>query len=514
MLRLKEIKVNNICAAAVQASCFNDLKCSYNLQMSVDTLYTMMHDRELNPDPIEQRPPTSSKNTKSIEIITALQQGISSGFITVRDISNDIVNKELYRRTNRNVIWNIIDGGHRSRALRDYIDGRFEINGKSFRDLSREEKAAFKQIVIPICIYECTNLQATQIFRSLNKSTPIKEMETIMASSVSTWAEVIRKKVKFYFEYDNEIHPIFSTTIKKRFDDGYTTMKPRHWDGADINPRWKWGELVAISYIKTILCGNYNSGLDNISMLVDHGKITQYIKGKAGKIEKIEREQQNTTTDIEQQNKQFWDTAYDVFVENGTKKINEKSIAAFMVVYFTLLEKLNDQGKSLKWKKEKLGLVHERFSNVHALLTGNTKNDYDKKTEEFPSGSRVRPTVQDHFVKEFMRRAVVQYANEAEQQAAGEYYLKLMNIDDCYNITEKTRGASPSLRQETLALQEHKCWVDGKSLKIEDAEFAHDTPHCEGGELKEGRMVRRVYNQQGIRKLDEIRQEHLNSKRM
>ena len=81
-------------------------------EYSAQTIVQWLSEGMLNPDPIGQRPPTSSGPKKSIGIIASMLDGYGMGMITIRDISDDDFLRALY-----GCDYLVIDGGHRCRAL-------------------------------------------------------------------------------------------------------------------------------------------------------------------------------------------------------------------------------------------------------------------------------------------------------------------------------------------------------------------------------------------------------------
>ena len=75
--------------------------------------------KQVNPDPITQRPQVTEPN-KPLKIIEALiNDGTFGAGIILRDIRNDVEAQKLYP----GVSYLIIDGGHRTRALVSFYNG-------------------------------------------------------------------------------------------------------------------------------------------------------------------------------------------------------------------------------------------------------------------------------------------------------------------------------------------------------------------------------------------------------
>ena len=71
-------------------------------------------------NPVGQRPPVyiNFNNEKNVEIIEAIQLGI------------DITGITLVKIDDKKYQYESLDGGHRKRAIKAYIDGLFKVNGE------------------------------------------------------------------------------------------------------------------------------------------------------------------------------------------------------------------------------------------------------------------------------------------------------------------------------------------------------------------------------------------------
>tara|TARA_E500000318_G_scaffold66992_2_gene61770 strand:+ start:1627 stop:3006 length:1380 start_codon:yes stop_codon:yes gene_type:complete len=447
-----------------------------NVSRSLTSVISDTHAGIINPDPIGQRPPVQSGNKKAQGIIDSIIKGFSVGNITVRDIKNDEKNQQVYN----GVEWLVLDGGNRIRAMRDFQKGRFPtLDGRIFRQLTEEEKEAFENTVLHFTVYECNDIQATEIFRRLNTVTPVNQIEMIMANDTSSVAKEIRSRVKSYKEYGyNDIHPIFETQTK---NDG--SLKALEWN-TDINPRRKWDEYVGIAFVKTIGKGNVEASLNAIEEMVENDTtvITSAISG---------------TVD------QFFTDALEVLHSMGGKKLNSDVFSAFQVVWFGLYER----NKVFTIKDYRA--FAETFFKTHTELTGLTENEYDTEIREFSSGDRNTLKKRKEIVKKFARTAIKNFANPAEQHEVANLYLDLMDIENTVLYRDDRRTKSKDAKFEQLAKQNFRCAIDGEPLDIDDAIFGHDTAWAHGGQLEDGAIIRKVHNQNmGTATLDEYRMIH------
>ena len=119
---------------------------------TIGEVHDMLVKNLLNPDPVGQRPSVNNAiyNSKSIGIIESIFMGAGIGILTLRDIRNqaeDHITK-MYQGFDALVI----DGGHRTRAIKHFIEGGFpvKINGisKYYRNLSKAEKTYFMNVKV------------------------------------------------------------------------------------------------------------------------------------------------------------------------------------------------------------------------------------------------------------------------------------------------------------------------------------------------------------------------------
>lgn len=441
--------------------------------MPLKSLNEMVVKKTVNPDPISQRPAVAGEMSKAVGIIDSLLTGYSIGTITLRDIIDDDNNKEVYPLND----YLTIDGGHRLRAIRDYLQNRFAVNGRFFNELSEDEKLALENTIIVISIYVCTDKQATEIFRRLNATTPVNRIEMIMANDVSKAAKCIRSAVKSYHEYNhNIIHPIFDISKKNA-----ESVKPVYWLG-EINPRRKWDELVGVCLVKAIGKGNVEAGLEAIEHLVEthEGEIPDAQKNVVMRA---------------------LDDLLEVVKTQSGKKLSVDIFAAFQAVWFALYE------RNKKFKITNYAEFSNQFFKAHADLTGNIAHKFDTEVRSFATGARNTTKQKTDIVRKFARTAIKNFANPAEQIAVANLYLDLMSLEECVLFRDAKRSLDKKQKEEMLANQGFRCYIDGEPLSINDAVFGHDTAWSEGGTVAEGKVIRKSHNtKMGTMSIEQYRQ--------
>lgn len=413
----------------------------------------------INPDPIGQRPPVSKTNTKAQGILDSIMKGYSVGAITVRDISKDEKAQKIYP----GVEWLVVDGGNRVRAIRDFFNGRFPTkNKKSYLNLSEKERDEFEATELTFFVYTCDDVQGTEIFRRLNTVTPVNQIEMTMANDTSRIAKEIRSRVKSYKEYGyNDIHPIFEVKSKK---DG--SLKAVNWS-TDINPRRKWDEFVAVAILKALGGGNVAAGLDEIEDLVEKDP--------------------DVSSSVLKTVDKFFDNVLDI-ANQKSYKLNADIFGALHCVWFGLYE------RNKEFKIGNFETFANEFYKVHAEFTGKTKNSNDDTLITYPDGSRGTTKTDTNTVKKFARKAIAYPSNPAMQNHVAEMYLDKMDLDNCVVFRDSRRTVTKDQKFEMLAAQDFKCAIDGQPLDINDAIFGHDTPWAKGGQIEEGKIIRKSHN--------------------
>ena len=404
---------------------------NYMMTMTRKEYLDLMISGKVEPNPIGQRPQVPGQ-TKSQKIVEASFNGFFMGALILRDISNDEKAQKIYP----GVKYLVIDGGHRSRAYRDYYSNKFLANNEFFKTLDEREQDQWLMQQETLCIYECTPLEATQIFRNINKTTPVNNIEMLMAHEVSPFAKVIRSQTKKYYEYRDEsqqCHQLFNLKLNNKDE-----QIPECFTNTTINPRRKWDEWVAFAFGMIV-----TDSIIDYSILNDLTDDLTFEPSNA-QLKKL---------------KSFLDLAYDCKPSNG---YNDAKLASFLMVYFQLKGKITDRSKFAKelWK-------------AHARVTGNSSTYFSEEQKK-----EYRTMLNNYFNGEGMRTVARAIINQ-------------MDIEDGV-INTAPRTISKNQRVELLELQGGVCAIDGEPLDINDAEYGHNIAYSLGG--TDGVMIRKIHN--------------------
>ena len=170
------------------------------IRFFVETSEHNFYHTNINCLPVGQRPPISPNDySKAISIIRALWLGIDIGVITLLKLNKDL-----------NFLYESIDGGHRKRAIWEYFNNKFKVDGKFFKDLSSDKKSEFLKIQLSLTIYKGLDYKTKgRIFRTLNNTTPVNFMEMVNSFGDIPIANYIRETVREVTGIDNSYHELF-----------------------------------------------------------------------------------------------------------------------------------------------------------------------------------------------------------------------------------------------------------------------------------------------------------------
>ena len=446
--------------------------------MKVNELHAMVHSAnpELHTNPVGQRSATSAAfgNKKNQRIIECIMDGTGIGLMIFRDITN--CNEEEVTRLYPTFKALVIDGGHRTRAIKYYIGNKFavKINGvnKKFRDLSDDERTVFLNASIIVEYKICTSLQAIEIFRSVNSSTKVNAYEMIMSNDQSEVCKFVRMLCKSYPEYkDNKIHPIFKTGHN---DDESEVAKCFN----TINERAIWHTYIFIALHKAIANGNVNAGENQSKLLIENE-----VAGKSCLTPKVKKTINGCFNGLLN-----FQTTYKT-------KINIDVFGAFQSVWFELL----CQHKTFSINMEDY-VPAFREARARLVAKNSTNSKYRNKTINNVYGVKVN-------IKELVRRDVKTFSKGKRQSFAAKIILEeLGNIEDAgITVLESQRSYRRRDRQEVLDIQKGRCYMCEKPVAIDECELAHDTPYSKGGKVKDGvAMCKKCHSGQGTLTLNEF----------
>lgn len=428
-------------------------------------LINMVKHNKLNPDPIGQRPPVSQGPKKSQGIMASVLSGEGLPSFCLRDIRNDEKMQKIYPSFD----YIVVDGGHRMRALVQYFDNRFSVNGKKYKDTNVD----LSKITFMVDITVCTSREAINKFRNWNKCSPSNFMESLMADDESEICKEARSLTTSYKEYNNDAHELFEVTYDRRSGEEKSV-----WFNMAPNHRRKWDEYALIAMIKAIGKGNVSAGQSQIQALID---------------QEYEGNNPVTKSVIKTVTRMF-DDALDYQQARGKSyKLNTDIFAAFQNVWFGLYE------ANRNFKIDDPELFKDAFMEAYVRLTSTRDTSYDDELITYKGETTS--------IKTFIRSNMTNFANAGVQKVCAKRFIEeLGDLDDCGVIfRDAKRSLTTAQREEQLALQGYVCAIDKKPLKLEDSVWAHNVAWAKGGSTSDGAVIRRSTNlEMGQTTLDEF----------
>ena len=167
------------------------------------TIQSFIIQDNIDLNPIHQRPDVGDINKKR-GIVEHVLIGLNIGEITLNDAGEDYSGKYRFES---------LDGGHRKRAIKEFVAGKFSLSdGRFFKDLRKNERDKFLATYITFVYYKgLKNVEKGIVFRALNKTTTMTKQEirnaygdTPLANYVRNFVRVTPHEVWDYVAFDND----------------------------------------------------------------------------------------------------------------------------------------------------------------------------------------------------------------------------------------------------------------------------------------------------------------------
>ena len=423
-----------------------------------DFIQDLLHEfyyTNINCLPVGQRPPISFRDySKSISIIQALWSGIDIGVITLLELENDPHFK-----------FESIDGGHRKRAIWEYFNNKFKVDGKFFKDLSSDKKSEFLKIQLSLTIYKgLDNKTKGRIFRTLNNTTPVNFMEMVNSFGDIPIANYIRETVREVTGIDNSYHALFECW---NTDKG-VSYRFMSFDNDRLKQEHIFARFV-YRYMKhpnNLLGGTedkeiqalYESNVSQEEIALCHKKIMEHLDF----LRKIADKRKK---------------------KNNGKGLSQHDFKALSYLYFHLKDTIGD------FKIDD----YLEFFNRYWKANGNLLDDSPKakytKDIHVASGYSVQVMYKKYIAAPQTTFKVIE---------AITYLIKEMeqDIKELVIPKDSKRNFSRQQKENKLAIQGGICYIDGKDLDLQDAHAAHIVAHSKGGRTTSDNfvMVRAEHN--------------------
>lgn len=406
--------------------------------------------------PIGQRLPihTDIQNEKSEAIILSILNNIDIGTITLVNVADE---KGPW-------LWESLDGGHRKRAIRDFFSGKFTAGGRKYSELSDEEKTAFKNYQLVFTLYApLSNEMKGEIFRSLNETTHVNEIEMLNSYGNTSIANVVRETVRVVTKADGKtsvVHDLFEVTAGGNLK----WLK-------ENNLRLKQDEFVARVY---------------------------YTFYKGGKLcnratAKVKEMYDNPNTDANKLKKKadkFLDFLYEmakVKRQTAGSGLTNSEKNALLNVYIYLSESFKSDIKvsdPIEWYKV--------FASVYLDLYYDPKEEWTEVPDlDFES--------KDSTVTQLFKDYTRNHDHADKQTQLVKWMTEHPKWEDIYDymiLKDRSRAFPDWMKQTALLNQDNLCEIDGLPLVWEDAEAGHIEAHALGGKtiLTNCAMIRKAHN--------------------
>lgn len=413
--------------------------------------------------PIGQRLETSSnpigltKQSKQQSIIDSIMRG------------SDIGEIKIVRTPNGAYRYESVDGGHRKRAIRDFVKGAFPtykksmIGEKYWSQFSDEEKKIFYSYNIRFVVFDSlTNRQKGELFRDTNNTTPVNQQETLNSYGDMPIANLVRNTARSVD--DNLPHQLFEWSISQAGNVNYRNV-------AFDNNRLVIDEIVA-----------------RIAFLIYSG-------------EKV-----NTTT-YDQLTSMYDDPNLS---EKEVAKIGKKlkDVLDFILKVSIARKKLHGRGVT----KGMMVMLYRLYFHFKEEYGAFKVDDYSKFFQEFYKGFSafdLRNPTRTEIVEKSRDGSGGRLIYEAFNQHLGEHktlyktrntitwLLEEMDLEAATLITQSSkRTFSREVTEVGLSRQDYKCWVDGLPLSMDEAEGGHIIAYSKGGKTEIDNLVviRNVHN--------------------
>lgn len=433
--------------------------------------WTIRQFRDKNIDvlPISQRLPVrekdhKTKKTKEVEIIETLLDGCSINMITLMSLLNRKGRRIL---ASNKFNWESIDGGHRKRAILSFLNSDFEVQGKTFKQMSEEEQEAFLDIELTFDIYDFLgNEEKGKIFRNLNKTTDVNFIEMLNSYGDIPIANFVRYLARHVKKIDNSFHQLFTFHTNK---EGKPLYQYLQFD----NDRLKIDHMVARIVFRYV---SANGGLLGGS---SDDELEDMYQDETINDDLLDDVKSKVTAHFD-----FLRQMADYRKKKFNKGLSQHDFKVLSYLYFYIM----DNYGSVNF--EDTELFYENFAKANGILL-NTKGKYQDvlmPTHNFNSGYSI-PVMYSKYI--------AAPGHGGKIKMAVSYLIKEMDdIENFLEIRDTKRDFTRLEKEARLAEQDFKCAVDGKPLNWKDAHAAHIKSYKKGGKTIYSNlvMVRAKYN--------------------
>lgn len=427
-------------------------------------------DKRIECDPVGQRPDVEQLDKKQ-GIIDTVIRGYDFGELKLRTLADDVHQKTSYK-------FRSIDGGHRKRAIRDFMEGKFKthkdteafIDGKEvycgnmyYRDLPEDVRAKFNEYQMRFTVYsvEMTDEDAGETFRRTNITTDVNHQEMLNSFEDNLVANYVRNISRPITGVNNQYHPLFEYTSLIPGD-----RKQKHFK--DVSTRLRDDEWVTrlLSFFYKLENGQSNvlahSDKDLESMWRALGNPKN---GKWARDTKLTKRYQEFVKD-----------ALDFMVDYAeVKKSNSKYGLVgrdIAILYRFYCHLYRTYGKNFKVKD-----YTKLYNSIRVAMDKFIGKDDTKLRMDLHKDNKGVRTVCECF-----GQYLTVHKDEMRAEQSVKWLLEEMDINDCGIVfLDPVRVFSADMIEQKWRQNGGLCEITGKPLALVDAAGAHIIAHSEGG---------------------------------
>lgn len=437
-----------------------------------------IHQR-LDTENIDQEKETNKKLSKRQEIILCIMNGFDIGEISCNEYTKG---KHLYK-------YESIDGGHRKRAIRGFINDEFALPSvspwgfKKYSELHSKIKKYFDEYKLRVQVFhDLSRSQIADIFQTKNTSTEVNFMEHLNAYGPIPIACGVRETARYIgADISNDYHKIFET---KTTDGGkkkgvYLKMDPN---------RLAYDKLVC-----RVFCIEHTIGKKSSVACDDPELKAMYTDPRIDKI---------TVDSLSKRVRKFLDFAVEYYAakknligSSDAARLDTDEFVTLMRLYYTYNYRYGQYKSGWKINNWRDFCKQFMYSMVQLDPSIEAKKNVTKK-------STVK--IRDHLDTSYGRELIEYGGKEVTRSAAfkknNNQFSKTVHWDDniewfetnymtpsllvehnILTILDKKRTVNSTTRAKLLTKQKFKDDITGEDLTLDNAHAGHIIPHSKGG---------------------------------
>ena len=442
-------------------------------EYSIATFYTQLNslsESKIDCDPVGQRPDIESMSKRQ-GIIDTVIRGYDFGELKLRTLVEAV-------RLATSFKYRSIDGGHRKRAIRDFINNKFKTNrntictidgvvyrvgGMYYKNLPVEVKTFFNAYKMRFTIYgeEMTDEQAGETFRRTNITTDVNHQEMLNSYEDNLVAKFVRETSRPIRDLNNDYHPLFE----------YKDLEPENrkqiWFS---NPSTRLRDDEFVTRFLTLLVKKPNDA----NWLTCSNNETEQTFIQLG--DKVNGVWADNPIEAKKHQK-FVIEALDFMLNYAKAKTamsKQKLSPQEFVVVSRLYIYLNKQFGKNGYKISDWLTFYVSVRGAMDRFVGKDPNNLRMELWTDDKGTRAISTAFHGYL--------TVHDKQFKSEQSIKWLLEEMDINDCgITVIDINRFFSPEIIEQVLRKQNYKCWVTGKTLDIKDAVGGHIIAHSEGG---------------------------------